>query len=117
MDRYSYLNGYQRPPVTHNLVKFFIPGSGLSFMGVASIDARTKLKPLGKPFYGFQQYDNIHCNHVDWQTVKPEIKQHWNGEVIGHVVEHVSNGTFYGQAESPFEATGRQLSERNPGAQ
>jgi hypothetical protein len=129
MDRYDYLSGYQKPPLIYDQVKFLIPGSGGSFIGVAEVRNNFALKSYGSiGVNGFRHYENIHYNHINWgkpaaawtggtEGMPAEIT--WQGEHVGYVLETRPAG-YTIQPTSDYEEMLRksvdELNQRYPGA-
>lgn len=108
MNRFDYSGGLKPPQeisdVTGRIVRFYIPGSGGCYLGVAQIDDDFKLSQnsrIGKT--GFVHYEQIHSNHINWKT--NDIR--WHGIKIGRILEGGSPAYY-----SPFSEQGIENSNR-----
>jgi hypothetical protein len=128
MDRYDFLSGYQKPPLLYDQVKFMIPGSGGSYIGVAAVIHGFNLKSYGSVgLHGFRHYQNIHHDHIQWNQASPwmgdntgmpvEIK--WHGEHVGFVLETRPAGYTVqdmGEYQNMLQKSVDELNQRYPGA-
>lgn len=102
MNRFDYSGGLKPPQeisdVTGRIVRFYIPGSGGCYLGVAQIDDDVNLqKNMPIKGTGFVHYEQIHANHIDWET--KDIS--WRGVKIGRILEGY-HPSYY----SPFHSEG-----------
>ncbi len=125
MNRFDYVNVMKAPPVANlsgQIVRFSIPGSGGSMIGIAQIDEGYELQanhwPRGQK-QKYTHYEQIHYNHIDWES--KEVK--WHGQKIGNVL--CSSGWFGSSYVTPetskrneeeFESFDYQFSKRYPQA-
>lgn len=89
MNRFEYAGGGEKAPFEPKLVKFYIPGSGGSIIGIARIETNYPLRPNDYPWdptREYKHYERIHYNHIDWET--KDIR--WHGIHLGKVLDHYS---------------------------